>query len=124
MALASIILQGLLALLFSLNGVTKMATMEPHVGHFRHFGLPLWFLRIVGLVELLGAAGLLVGIWLPFVAVLAAAWLVATMFFAILTHIFLGHDSANQALPAMVLLVLSLVILVVNWPALLRVMAL
>jgi hypothetical protein len=62
-----------------------------------------WFRIVTGLVEVAGAVALLV----PGFAALGAAWLGATMFFAVLTHLLVLHTSAT---PAVILLALNVLV--------------
>ena len=100
---AAWILQGLLAAAFLAAGGAKLAAVPMMVQLFDAIGFGQWFRIVTGLVEVAGAVALLV----PGFAALGAAWLGATMFFAVLTHFFILHTSA---LPALVLLVLSVLV--------------
>ncbi len=122
MFILSVVLQILLGLTFLLTGAMKATGAKLSTDHFHHFGLPRWFMHIAGLVELLGAVGMLVGIWLPFIAVLAGTCLGITMISAVLTHIFLGRDPVSKAAPAALFLLFSLAIFLINWHALIHVL--
>src|SRR6266852_4247545 len=100
---AAWILQGLLAAAFLAAGGAKLAAVPMMVQLFDAIGFGQWFRIVTGLVEVAGAVALLV----PGFAALGAAWLAATMFFAVLTHLFVLHSSA---LPALILLTLNVLV--------------
>jgi uncharacterized membrane protein YphA (DoxX/SURF4 family) len=99
----ALILQGLLAAAFLAAGGAKLFGVPTLVQLFDQIGAGQWFRIVTGLVEVAGAVALLV----PGFAALGAAWLGATMFFAVLTHFFILHTSA---LPALVLLALNVAV--------------
>ena len=72
----------------------------------------IWFTFVfnflTGAFEIVGAIGMLIGIWIPTVALLAGLLLGGTMLAAALTLIVLARDPFKKAIPALVLLVLSL----------------
>lgn len=75
---------------------------------FKRFGLPSFFNFLTGAFEIVGAIGMLIGIWIPTVALLAGLLLGGTMLAAALTLIVLARDPFKKAIPAFVLFVLSL----------------
>ena len=97
------IVQGILAAAFLAAGGAKLAGVPMMVQIFDQIGMGQWFRVVTGLVEVAGAVALLV----PGLAALGAAWLGTTMFFAILTHLFILPGSA---LPALVLLALNVLV--------------
>ncbi|WP_242242158.1 DoxX family protein [Bacillus cereus group sp. BfR-BA-01309] len=74
---------------------------------FKRFGLPSFFNFLTGAFEIVGAIGMLIGIWIPMVALLAGLLLGGTMLAAALTLIVLAKDPFKKAIPALVLFVLS-----------------
>ena len=97
------IVQGLLAAAFLAAGGAKLAGVPMMVQVFDQIGMGQWFRIVTGLVEVIGAVALVV----PGFAALGAAWLGATMFFAVLTHLFVLHTSAT---PAVILLALNVLV--------------
>lgn len=75
---------------------------------FKRFGLPSFFNFLTGAFEIVGAIGMLIGIWIPTVALLAGLLLGGTMLAAALTLIVLARDPFKKAIPAFVLFILSL----------------
>ncbi|WP_147667105.1 DoxX family protein [Cerasibacillus terrae] len=112
MHIVAIILQIILGLGFIMFGVMKF-TSEDMVKGFEHFGLPQWLRVLTGILELLGAAGLIIGIWVPTLAFLAGIGLAIIMFFAALAHI-RAKDPISTAVMPTLLLVLSVVVAVLN----------
>jgi hypothetical protein len=76
---------------------------------FEVYGLPGWFMWVVGALKLLFATLLLVGIWVPAVTRPAAAGMAVLMLGAVAMHIKV-KDPVKRALPASVMLVLSLIV--------------
>ncbi|MFC9449591.1 DoxX family protein [Bacillus cereus] len=75
---------------------------------FKRFGLPSFFNFLTGAFEIVGAIGMLLGIWIPVIALWAGVLLGGTMLAAVLTLIVLARDPFKKAIPALVLFVLSL----------------
>src|SRR5262245_4260131 len=96
------IVQVLLALLFLFAGGTKLIMpLEKMQGPV---SLPLWFLRFIGVAEVLGGLGLILPTLLrirPGLTPLAAAGLVIIMIGATLTTL-VGGDVVSALLPAIV----------------------
>jgi len=82
-----------LALVFLAAGAAKLASVPMMVQIFDQIGFGQWFRIVTGLVEIVGALALLLPGW----TALGALCLAATMFFAVLTHIFLLRSSAAAA---------------------------
>ena len=102
MAITVITIQSMLALAFLLTGVTKVMGAKMQVENFEKWRYPQWFRVVTGLVEVVGAIGLIIGIWFPMVAVSAAILLVATMIGAVYTDLFRG-DRPKAVAPAILL---------------------
>lgn len=105
------ILEGLLTLAFVMAGWTKVSGSEVQRKAFMEsYRYPVGLMYFVGAMEILGGLGLLAGYWAPILAALAAAGLGVIMIGAVSTHVRI-RDTANHTLPALVLLVLTLVVL-------------
>ncbi|MGQ0513988.1 DoxX family protein, partial [Bacillus sp. D-CC] len=63
---------------------------------------------LTGAFEIVGAIGMLIGIWIPTVALLAGLLLGGTMLAAALTLIVLARDPFKKAIPALLLFLDSL----------------
>ncbi|MGE7908231.1 DoxX family protein [Lysinibacillus xylanilyticus] len=113
MLIISIILQSLLALVFLMTGFMKISGNKQQVETFKHLNLPQWFRVVTGLVQLVGAAGLVIGFWNHGVTALAGSWLAITMLGGVMTHI-RAKDSITQAIPAFILAILATIITIVN----------
>jgi putative oxidoreductase len=100
---ASRVVQGILAAAFVAAATAKLIGVPMMIQVFDAIGLGQWFRIVTALVEIAGAAALLI----PGFAALGALWLAVTMFFATLSHLFILHTSAA---PAILLLVLNLVV--------------
>jgi uncharacterized membrane protein YphA (DoxX/SURF4 family) len=78
---------------------------------FDHFKYPRWFMYFTGAVEVVGALGVLVGVFVPVLAVLGGLLLAATMVGAVFTHI-RAKDPVSMMIPPGILLVLSIAVVV------------
>ncbi len=94
----------LLLLGFGGAGLAKVMGAEPMVQPLASYGLPMWFITLLGVGEVVGAIGLLVR---P-VSSLAALGLAAIAFGAIVNHAV--NPPITMAIPAIILLVLSLAV--------------
>lgn len=87
MSIAIIVVQVVLGLLFMVIGSMNVVGMKMFVENFRRFGYSQWFRIVTGSLEVLGGIGLLIGIWLPWLTVLASAGLTLVMLGAFLTEV-------------------------------------
>ncbi|MBB6672681.1 DoxX family protein [Cohnella nanjingensis] len=113
MDVVAIVLEGLLGLMFAMAGIMKIAGAKMHVDNFNHWGLPQWFRVVTGLVELVGAAVLVVGIWVPSWAAWGGLLLGLTMLAGVAVHLRV-RDKAAATMPAVVLLVLAAAIVAIQ----------
>lgn len=79
---------------------------------FEVYGLPPWFMKVVGFFKILFAVLLIVGIWVPTVTKPAAIGMAVLMLGAVSMHIKV-KDPVKKALPAFSLLVLCLIVALV-----------
>ncbi len=107
------ILQILLGLAFIGAGGGKIAGVQMQVENFDRWRLPQSFRPVVGTVEIIGGIGLLVGLFVPVIGLLAALWLSAAMVGALLTHARIKDKLSNYA-PAAVFLTLSVIVLILR----------
>jgi hypothetical protein len=80
---------------------------------FERFGLSR-YRRLTGILEVLGGLGLLVGLVVPELMLLASGGLVLLMLLGVGTRIRV-RDSVLESLPAVLVLAVNLFILVVTW---------
>ena len=97
--------QGLLALAFVAAGVGKLLGRPDMVALYEAIGVGQWFRYLTGMLELTGAALVVV----PRTRVLGAGLLASIMLGAITTHLFVLHNS--PVAPLVLLVVASLVLL-------------
>jgi len=79
---------------------------------FAVYGLPGWSVGVVGAVKVILALLLIAGVWLPRVTLPAALGMAALMFGALVMHLKV-KDPPRKSLPALLLLVLSLLVALV-----------
>lgn len=77
---------------------------------FAAYGLPRWFLWIVGALKVGSAICLLVGVWMPALVGPAAAVIAVLMIGAIVMH-FKVHDPLVKSVPASLVLALTAFVL-------------
>lgn len=77
---------------------------------FEVYGLPSWFMSVIGFLKVSFAILLLAGVWFPSLAKPAAIGTAVLMAGAVVMHVKV-KDPAGRSLPALALLVLSLVVL-------------
>lgn len=75
---------------------------------FLAYGLPVWFMYVVGALKLICAVMLLAGVWVEVLVLPAAIGLAVLMAGAVSMHIKV-KDSPKKALPATTVLVLSII---------------
>jgi hypothetical protein len=76
---------------------------------FAFYGLPGWFVGMIGFLKILFAIFLLVGIWIPVLVTPAALGIAILMLGAVAMHLKV-KDPLKKSLPAFTLLVLSLIV--------------
>jgi putative oxidoreductase len=119
MSILIIVVQVVLGLLFLLIGSMTVAGMKMFVENFRRFGYPQWFRIVTGSLEVLGGIGLLIGIWLPWLAALASAGLILVMLGAVVTEVRTREPLQKIVLP-IVLGALAIVVAISYWPTFLH----
>lgn len=109
---AIIVVSVLLAPPFLISGGLKVAGAKPslQIRDELHVAAGLWVL--IGVLELAGAAGLLVGLWVPAIGVAAAVGLALLMAGAIGAH--LRASDARNVGPAALLLVLAVAVAILD----------
>jgi len=119
MSIPIIIVQIVLGLLFVAIGSMTVAGRKMFVENFRRFGYPQWFRVVTGSLEVLGGLGLLIGIWLPWLAGLASAGLILAMLGAVGTEVRTREPLQKIVLP-IVLGALAIVVAISYWPTFLH----
>ena len=77
---------------------------------FEAYGLPGWFIYLVGAIKIPAAVALLAGIFVPVLVVPAASAMAVLMLGAIFMHLKVA-DEPKKFLPASAVLVLSLILI-------------
>ncbi|MBM7553975.1 DoxX family protein [Thalassobacillus pellis] len=112
MFIAFVIFQSFLLLSMSVAGVSKLAGEKNQVKLFESIELPQWFRVVTGFVQIVGAAGLLIGYWYPVAAAWAGIWIGITMLLASLSHFRVKHPFGN-AVPAIVITLIAAILVAV-----------
>lgn len=109
MNIALVVLATLLGLVAAFSAFGKYSMNDRAVESLFRLGLKKRQIRLLGTVEILGALGLLVGIWIPILGLLASIGFVLYFLGAVFAHI-RARDSAKDIFPALILLVLSVLV--------------
>ena len=107
MFIATAVLSVLLALGFGQVGASKVLTAsDKMVAALGRLGLSTGLIRVVGALEMLGAAGLVIGLWIGPLGIAAAIGLALLMIGAMIYHI-KARDTAKNTIPPLILFLLS-----------------
>lgn len=109
------ILASLLVVAFTAFGSAKLAAVPAMRAKAEHVGFSVTAYRRIGLLELLGVVGLLIGAFVPVIGALAGAGLLMLLGGAVVTHVRNG-DGIRDIAPAIVLglVTLSYLLLVIG----------
>jgi hypothetical protein len=101
----SLVLAALIAVVFVAAGAAKILAVPPMQAAAGHAGFSVAAYRRIGVLEVAGAAGVLVGLSHPLLGGLASVGLLLLLGGAVVTHL-RNHDGPRQVAPAVVCLVL------------------
>lgn len=113
MNIALVIIAALLGIAAVFSAVGKLRGMPQVVQTLNHVGVKDSQIPILAVIELLGALGLLVGIWVPILGTLAALGFTIYFLVAFIAHLRM-KDSMKDAGPALLLTIVSIVVLVLE----------
>jgi uncharacterized membrane protein YphA (DoxX/SURF4 family) len=116
MNIAAIVIQVVLGLGFLVFGASKFGSKQM-VDEFQRYGMPQWFRVITGLLEIGGAVLIVAGIWSDKLAAIGGLLLAVIMAGAIITHLRVKDPVSKAGMP-IILMVLSLIVLIMNWSVL------
>lgn len=106
MSIVLVVVAALLGLAAAGSAVGKFRKDPRVVESMRSVGVKESQFPILATLELLGAAGLVVGIWLPLVGLAAAVGLALYFLGAVISHVSV-KASAKEAAPAAILMLLA-----------------
>ena len=109
------ILAGLMVVAFAAAGSAKLAAVPAMRARAEHVGFSVAAYRRIGLLEVLGVLGLLIGAFVPIIGALAGAGLLMLLGGACIAHLRNG-DGLREMAPAVVLglVTVSFLLLVVG----------
>lgn len=113
MFVAAVIVSVLLALAYLAAGAGKVAMNKMSQDQSAHFGLSANAYRAIGALEVAGALGLLIGLWVAPLGAAAAVGLVLLMVGAVVVHT-RAKDAVKDTAPAAVFALLTVVALVLR----------
>jgi hypothetical protein len=105
------ILAAVLVVAFAAAGFAKVAAVPAMRARAAHVGFTVTAYRRIGILEILGVLGLLVGAFVPVIGALAAAGLLLLLGGAVIAHVRSG-DGPRELLPAVVLGLTTLAFLI------------
>jgi uncharacterized membrane protein YphA (DoxX/SURF4 family) len=108
-----IVLQSFLLVSMTFGGASKLTGSKNFVEMFESLRLPQWFRVVTGIVQLAGAAGLVIGYWYPVVAAGAGIWIGITMLVAFLLHLRVKHPF-GQAMPSVIITLIAATLVIVH----------
>lgn len=112
--MALLIFAAILGLMTAVSGFGKLSMKDNVVEMLNHVGLNERQIRLLGTIEILGAIGLLVGIWVPILGSLAALGFIVYFIGAVVAHIRV-KDGIKDMAPAILLTVISIVVAVLEF---------
>jgi len=110
--ITTIVLAGVLVVAFGVLGSAKLAASPAMRARAEHVGFSVDAYRRIGALEVLGVLGILVGVAVPLIGVLAATGLAVLLGGAVTAHLRNG-DGWRQLAPALVLGAVAVVFVVV-----------
>jgi len=114
MNIALVVLATLLGLMTTFSAFGKYSMNARAVESLYGVGLKDRQIRLLGTVEILGALGLLVGIWIPILGLLASIGFVLYFIGAVIAHARV-KDAPKDMGPAFILLVLSILVMLLQF---------
>src|SRR6478752_7667155 len=99
---ATAILAGVLVAAFAVAGAAKLAAVPAIRARAAHVGMSVAAYRRIGILEILGVLGFLVGALVPVIGALAAVGLLLLLGGAMVAHVRSG-DGPRELVPAIVL---------------------
>lgn len=112
--IAKVVVTALLAALFGFAGLIKVLGLRQSLAARDHFGVKPVQWRVIGLLELAGVAGVLVGLVWPPVGVAAAVGLALLVLGASVFHV-RASDSVVDTAPAIIGLGLAVATAILQW---------
>jgi uncharacterized membrane protein YphA (DoxX/SURF4 family) len=99
--ITTVIIGSILAAMYLAAGLSKAMSAPQTVVQAAELKIQPRCYRLIGIVELLGAAGVVIGLWVPLLGIAAGIGLGLMMVGAIVAHLRVGQ-SLQHAVPALV----------------------
>ncbi|MZQ81379.1 DoxX family protein [Paenibacillus sp. 5J-6] len=112
MHILSIVLQIVLGIGFLLFGFMKFG--KQMADEFKRYRLSSGMRIFTGLVEILSAAIIIIGIWVSPYALIGAILMAITMFVAALVHLVRVKDPVAKAMMPIILFILAVIVIILN----------
>ncbi|MEI8261217.1 MAG: DoxX family protein [Actinomycetes bacterium] len=114
MTIALIVLAGLLGLMTAFSAFGKLSKNARTVDMLHHVGLSDSQIRLLAVIEILGALGLLVGIWIPILGQLAALGFTIYFLGAAIAHA-RKKDPIKDIAPSLIILILAIIVTILQF---------
>lgn len=113
MNVIAVVIEILLGLAFLMSGLSKVTGSKMQVEGFVKYGYPQWFRIVTGLLQIIGAAGMIMGIWNEDIGAWAGIGLGVIMLGAVLTHVRI-KDPVGAMIAPLVLMLLAVAVTVIH----------
>ncbi|SOC31381.1 DoxX family protein [Brochothrix thermosphacta] len=112
MVIFQMILQVILALIFLMSGAGKVKGGTEYEKGFEAYGLPAWFVRVTGIVEILIVILLILGFWFPITLLIGAVLTICVAIGGTLAHI-RAKDDFFKMLPIIFVGIFAIIIVII-----------
>lgn len=107
MSILTVILQVIVAGMFTFSAIMKFSRSQTMVQHWNEYRYPPWLMDVIASLELLGATSMVAAFWSPGLLKYAAVLLALLMLGAIHAHLFRAQHRPIMAINALFMLVFS-----------------
>lgn len=107
------VIQFILGLIFTILALTNLSGSQNAKVKFRKLNMPIWFMYVTGIIQLIGGITMLIGITRTVVGIFSGTWIAILMLGAVIVRIKSGESIKDVRLP-FIIGVLSLLVLVLN----------
>lgn len=107
MSILSVILQVIVAGMFTFSAIMKLSRSQTMVQHWNEYRYPRWFMDVIASLELLGAIGMVAAFWSHGLLKYTTVLLATLMLGAIHAHLFRARHRPIMAINALFLFVIS-----------------
>jgi len=115
MFLACVVVSGFLAFALVASGMAKVARMEQVVAPITSIGVPPSWLPLLAGVEFVGAAGLIIGLFVPVIGIAASIGVILYFVGAVIAHVRAGDSTIAAPAFLAFMAVGALILRIYSW---------